>query len=217
MKGIGRNLIFWGYYMERFFFAIIATTIFASAIAWLVSGGGWENIWSFILQYSVMMSFVMLSNNAFNNALTNFPIGISFGSTRKASYIAMQLTQHILIVQNTIFCICIYAMIFPDGVTSLKENFCLFVFIVMLLMALSNVITVVTIRFGRVCSMVVCILCVMIGIFVAGLVINSFTSPYIVLYMEKLSNLIFPMIALLGDLILIWIGYRIIRVNDIKI
>lgn len=100
MKGLGRNLKFWIITLEKSTLGMLTGWVIASAF---VAMTGEYDIWQDILyavpSYLMMAIPIICLTHTSTCTNTYFPLTISLGSDRKASFIGMQIAQHLIILE----------------------------------------------------------------------------------------------------------------------
>lgn len=164
MKGIGRNLRFWGVHLHKMLLTMVATIAVMLAFFTIMEGGNFmESYGEQVPFYLIILTFMSAFMNALNGMTNQFPMTVSFGSTRKDSFIAMQLVQHVIMIE---FLLAFYAWFY--FVVFERENpFDSFfvmtaVGIVLLVLGLCNVTSAANLRFGRAIGVIVYLLCIIV-------------------------------------------------------
>lgn len=169
MKEFVKNMKYWGYTLETISLGMILVALIVVAFMTVIEGGDFFHTFFEQVPYFLMMmmgigSFV----NVINGINIYLPLTVSLGSTRKDSFIGMQLTQHLIMVQNLI----LFCLLISIGSKDLFRLISLFmptvIGICLFLIAMGNVIGAFYMRFGRIVGMIlyVVIMIVMVGFFV---------------------------------------------------
>lgn len=100
MKGLGRNLLFWGKMLEKMVLTVLGTTVLCAGLMAAMDGGDFLTEMAEMLPtYLVMMAIVVVFINSLGGMNTYFALTVSFGSNRRCSAIAMQLMQHVIVAE----------------------------------------------------------------------------------------------------------------------
>lgn len=152
MQGITRNLRYWGYIMEYTFLILLGTLVLISVMT------GWNDISNLHMITLEMISdtgflyiFVLMCMMAISGTTSYLPFTLSMGSTRKDSFIGMQIMMHFLDLQMGVIVLLANAALgrmnqFGDSISST-----LIVYGAMMLgsVAVGNIISAIMLRFGR--------------------------------------------------------------------
>ena len=113
MKDLKRNLIYWGWTLEKMVLIVLGVVLVMWGILTFLQGTSFaEEAIRELGTYLIMGGFIISFTDAINGANTFFPFTISMGSTRKASFIAMQTMQHLMMFEYVILAggICYFTM-----------------------------------------------------------------------------------------------------------
>ena len=122
MKGLGRNLIYWGANLEKITMMMIVWVLFILGLMTYMEGGNFqEEMARMMPNYLSILICMSAFMNALNGVNNFFSFTISLGSTRKASFTAMQIVQHLIMLQYILLGGVIYYFIQPEVFAVLSE------------------------------------------------------------------------------------------------
>lgn len=223
MKGIGRNLLFWGKTLEKMVLFMTLWIIGLVAFMTLMEGGSfWEVFGGQMPSYLIMLAFLSLFVSSMNGVQIYYPLTVSFGSTRKQSFVAMQLILH-LIVAEYIAMICLFSYFFNAQVWQLVSRY--FVSVAgafFIILAMGNLISTTYMRYGRALGMLlyVILLILIISVCIIGFSVAGKDAGMDWMVQGRLDALLLsPAILALGlvlDAVIIAIFYGMIRKQNLK-
>lgn len=152
MQGIKRNLRYWGYTMEYMFLVMLGTLVLISVMT------GWNDISNLhivtlelISDAGVLYIFLMMCMMAFSGTTSYLPFTLSMGSTRKDSFIGMQIIMHLLELQMVVIVLLANAVLgrLNDLGGSIIVALLMYGAIMLLSVAVGNFISAIILRFGR--------------------------------------------------------------------
>lgn len=148
MRGLKQNLIYWGRTLESgLAIVLLGSAAYALLEGTLGDGFTGDGFWLSVLAYSVCM---VLFVNTFNSVNLYFPLTISMGSTRKASYMAMQMIQHLIMLQYLILVIIVFALWERELFEGMLGMWQTVIGVVLLLLTVSNVTGICVVKFGKI-------------------------------------------------------------------
>lgn len=168
MSSMGRNLKHWLFYQAKtagltFVMIIGMVSVFAFA-----SGGNFiEKYLEILPLYLGLMATFSIIVNGFTGISVIFPVTVSFGAKRRDSVVAMALSVHVVAVIE--YGITFLALYFakPEIGILLKELWPIFIAVICFVLALGNLVALLSNRFGRVAGMIcyaIIILVAVVGI-----------------------------------------------------
>lgn len=221
MKGIGRNLHFWGIILHKTMLMMVATIAVMIAFFTFMEGGDFmEAYGNQVPFYLIMLAFISSFMNAMNGVNIQFPLTVSLGSTRKDSFIAMQIMQHLIMAE---FLIALYAWVYfvilKKEVAFGEPYFMSAVGIVLLVLGLCHLTSAAMMRFGRTIGVIVYLISIiaLIALVVGTVLSNSFES----LTLDGIIGFLFdgPWILLAGavfDGVMIFVLYAQIKKSNLQ-
>lgn len=222
MKGIGRNLLYWGGVLEKTAFMMGAWVMGIVVFITFMSGENFaEELGKQLPSYLLMVSIILTFVNAFNNIQIYFPITVSLGSGRKQSFIAMQVMQHLVVAE---YLAAIYILFYfaDTRIWNLFTGYFMGVAgTYFILLAMGNLITAATMRFGKAIGMIfyMAVLIAVIGVVTFGAVSAGGRMDMINLSGVDIKILRDPWILLAGiilDLCMILLFYAIVRKKNLQ-
>lgn len=223
MKGLKRNLRYWLGNLEVQALTMTAVMlVMVVVMAFLEGENVIEIFWSRLSAYLILVMFIFTFSHAFSCMTNYFPLTISLGSDRKSSFIAMQLSQHLVMLE--LLTICLLSMNYAwDGV--IRESIALVitvgVAVLFFLQGFGTIISMVTLKFGRnvgtavyISVLVITMLAIGItaGFLAAGVEAQDFS------WQDILENvkLWLPVAAILFDAAMVVMQYRCMRKCDLQ-
>lgn len=100
MKGYGRSIAYWGWFVEKYFLLMLGTILVIVAAMGLLNED--YNMMNMIPTYLPMMGAIVVIVCAFNGPIYFIPQAISLGGTRKETFIGMEIMIHVLTLQYLI-------------------------------------------------------------------------------------------------------------------
>lgn len=97
MKGYGRSIAFWGFFMEKFFVLVLGTVLVMVVVMGLINED--YSLIDMIPTYLPMMGGIVIIVYAFNGPTNFIPQAVSFGGTRKETFFGMEVMFHVLTLQ----------------------------------------------------------------------------------------------------------------------
>lgn len=145
MTGLKRNLIYWGYMIEKYFFLVLF--IIAITVVLLGIANGRDCFEELIICCPLIFNIMILSS-AYSNITESMAQVISMGATRRESFIAMQVFFHLMVVQGSLLTV-IVVLFIPDRYLTSKYHLLLvFLAFYMLSCGIGNAVNAVMMRFG---------------------------------------------------------------------
>lgn len=145
MAGLKNSLIYWGRSMEKFFMLMMLIALATAGGMSVMSG---EVDFGYILYYVPLIFSISILAIAFQNITAALSNIIALGATRKEGFLGMQISFHLLVLQQMIINIVILWLL-PENYA--VDRITIGTFIVALYIfacAFGNVINVVVMRSG---------------------------------------------------------------------
>ena len=223
MKGIGRNLLFWGKTLEKMVLMMVLWIIGIVSFMTLMEGGDfWTELGNQLPTYLIMLTFLTVFVISMNGMQIYFPLTVSFGSGRRQSFVAMQVMQHV-IVAELVAAVSVCSYFFNPQIWWLIGSYLMSVLGVMFVfIGMGNLIAVAYMRFGRTMGILIysasLILIIAIGISGASIReknnrIGFLTSGWI---NSLLSSPFILLFGILFDAVLITIFYLGVRKQNLQ-
>lgn len=223
MKGLKRNLRYWIGSMEVQVLIMVAVML---VMVVLMAGMNGENVlevfWSRFSTYMILLIFIFTFSNSFSSVITYFPLTISLGSDRKSSFVAMQLSQHLIMAELLVISLLSMGYAWFDGMKKAAVMVAaIAVAVLFFLQGLGAIISMVTLKFGRnvgtavyICVIVVTMLAIGIvaGFMAAGVGAQDFSWQDI---LQKIKVWL-PIAAVLFDVAMVTMMYRCIAKCDLQ-
>jgi len=225
MKGLKKNLIYWGMSFERLAMAMLAG-IAAYAVMMCFMGGnivgrgaGFEEYTQSLLGYLWIFAFIGIFMNGFTAALSYYPMSISLGSSRKSSYVAMQIMQHLIMLQYLLIGAIGYYIFDRATFGDLGKMLLTIIGVFLGLIALTNVTCIFSAKFGKTAGFVLYI--VSLILVVATVVIVALSSEgELEGYQQVIRDILLkPYVfigAFLADAVTMGIYYSVVRKQDLQ-
>lgn len=222
MKGLGRSL---HYYLEAIFLNAAKTLLMVAVISFfmiILEGDNYKEAASKIVPtYLVMFVIILNFINGINTVGIAVPMTVSLGSTRQNSFWGMMVSEHALnVVLFFVIYICCY-FLSGEILTNILAPFGLTVagcFLIMI--AMGNLIGIVTFRYGRVKGMITYVISMLL--FIGAVVFFAVSGPFGWLnYADGVVNFINgPYILILGIAADVFVGcfsYGAVKKSDLQI
>ena len=98
MKSVRKNLVFWAITYEKMVMAMLMGMVVYVFMLGTMNGFSNESLRN-ILGFASLFLSIMILSNGYAGILSYFPQSISMGTTRKTSFVAMQIMQHVIAIQ----------------------------------------------------------------------------------------------------------------------
>lgn len=223
MKNLKRNLRYW---MRNMWIQALTMIIVLLVMVVLMSYLEGENIlevfWSRFATYMVLIMFIFTFANSFSSVSIYFPLTISFGSDRKTSFAAMQISQHLMTL--VLLGIGIFSMSYA-WFAGEKEVMAVVVTIALAVMfflqGLGAGISTITLKFGRNAGMAVYIIGVVVTMLTIGIatgyaVVRGDTVEFQPEDILQWIKIWLPIVAVLFDAGMVTVLYRYMRKCDLQ-
>lgn len=225
MKGLKKNLIYWGISFERLAMAMLAgIAIYAVMMCFMGGnivgeGAGIEEYAQTLLGYLWMFALIGIFMNGFTAALSYYPMSISLGSTRKASYVGMQIMQHAITFQYLLIGAIGYYVFDREIFWELGKILLSIIGIFLGLIALTNVTCIISAKFGKIAAFVVYIVSLVLIVVTVVIVVLSGQGA-VEGYKLMIQNILLkPYVfigALVADAVTIGIYYSLVKKQDLQ-
>lgn len=170
MKDLKRNLIYWGWTLEKISFLMIVCVLVMWGILTFMEGKSFaEGAVETLGMYLVMLIFLSAFNNMVNGVKVYFPFTISMGSTRQASFIAMQIVQHLILFEYVVLAGIIYYFVMQDVFGVMTQYLLGIIGAILLLQAILNLVSMFFVKYGNkggmVAYMILIVACVVVALY----------------------------------------------------
>lgn len=220
MRGLKQNLIYWGRTLEWLYVAmLVGVACYALVMGFMEGGFSGQEFINSILGYCWVFVCISVLVNAFSAVNTYFPLTISMGSTRKASYTAMQIVQHLLIVQCFVIGAIAYYLLDREVFEGLARLFPAVIGSVLLLLTVSNITCICAVRFGKAMGVVAYIFCLLVVLLMVVVVIASSVGEEEVFLGGLTAFVKGPglfLTGILGDCVSIGVYYHVLKKKDLQ-
>lgn len=220
MKGIGRNLCFWNEILQKMMLTMVLTVIGILAVMTFLNGGDFmEEFGKSLPSFLMMIAFLTVFMNALNGMSNYFPMTVSLGSTRKQSYIAMQIIQHMIMAELIILIYLCSHFLTAEMYRGFFVSYPMtFVGLNFLMVGVGELISAVCIRFGRTKGLIVYVVIILVAAGGVGIgFANGFDFNVSGSSLKQLLSA--PWILLLGiavDLVMMLVLYLQIRKDNLQ-
>lgn len=222
MKGLGRSL---HYYLEAIFLNAAKMLLMVAVISFfmiILEGDNYKEAASKIVPaYLVMFVIILNFVNGINTVSISIPMTVSLGSTRRNSFWGLMVSEHALnAVLFFVIYICFYFLsgeiftniLVPCGLTVAG------CFLIMI--AMGNLIGIVTFKYGRVKGMITYLISMLL--FIGAVVVFALSGPFEWLnYADGIVTFIKgPYVLILGIAADVFVGcfsYKAIQKSDLQI
>jgi len=217
MKSMKRSLIFWTIIFEKLAMALfvgIAVYIVMMSMMGSFSIEEARNLMGFM----ALLFSVMIITNGYSGMVNYFPMSISMGTTRKTSFIAMQIMQHFMVVQFLVLGGIAYYVVDKAQFGRLMEVGISILGGTMILLALSNLVCSISSKFGIGVGTAWYVIALLVGIVVPILFVVLAQSDGEIIFERFRKFLTKPYLfigGILADIIAIGSYYRIIKKQDL--
>lgn len=220
MKGLNRSLIYWGWMLEKMMLTLIAGILCYLVVIAFISGGFDEKkVMEMMPQFLCMLICISAFMNVLNGVNTYFPLAVSLGSTRKASYVAMQIIQHLIMFEYLILGAVVYFLTQQEAFPVLTEYALTIIGAVFLLLALANLAGLVSARFGRTAGVItyLCIFVAILAVILVGVISGKLDD---LMFLDTLGDFASkPYLLILGillDGVVIGSYYTVMKKQDLQ-
>ena len=220
MQGLKSNIRYWGYTLEYMLLVVLGTLLLICVMT------GFDNLSNLHIMYLEMISdmgvlyiLLMMCMLAFSGAVSYLPFTLSMGSTRKNSFLGMQIVMHFMEVQLAGIVIIAKAILGKlDEFGKVSYMVILLVTVMFLAIAIGNFISAAVLRFSRTVGFIV-----YFGILALVAIGFAFFVGYgagLESIRPFLSNFLrgpVVLIALALDALSIAVYYRVVRKLEVRV
>lgn len=211
MKGLGRNFIYWGSTMEKLFlYMLAAVCAFTLFFSFINNKNILDTFLNYMPGYLVMINTIIVFVNALNNITIYLPLSVTLGSTRKMSFTAMQIVQHLIQLQAFILTMIISYCSNRQSFEKISLYTIIGAFL--LLIGMGNIISIVNLTKGRTLAIATYMIFIFLTVGGYSFVTALFYSDNVVLHLPGILYGPIPLICgILFDFVTIFISYRIFK------
>ena len=220
MQGLKSNIRYWGYTLEYMLLVVLGTLLLICVMT------GFDNLSNLHMLYLEMISdmgvlyiLLMMCMLAFSGAVSYLPFTLSMGSTRKNSFLGMQIVMHFMEVQLVAIVMIAKAILGKlDEFGKVSYMVILLVTVLFLAIAIGNFISVAVLRFSRTVGFVVYF--GILALVVIGLAFLVGYGAGLESIRPFLSNFLrgpVVLIALALDALSIAVYYRVVRKLEVRV
>lgn len=213
---IKRNLLYWGRVFENLTGSMFLGILVYMLVMSVLDGGmDFENPGGKIIAFIVMFLCICAFVTAFQALNVNFPLTISMGSTRKASFIGMEIMLHGVMAQWCL--LAAFACLFLEKeVREILAHAAVgMIAFVVILMMLANLMCVFAACFGKTVGVIAYVICICLAI---GVIIGTMTVTAVYGVQENQADALLtwlqqPLLLLTGivaDAIVMFVYYKVI-------
>ena len=155
MKGLGRNLKYWFTYFVKTFCLVAAMMIGITIVTTTMDGEfSIAKILNHSAGYVAFTAVLLVMVYAFTNVTVNYPLSVSFGSTRLPSLLGMEIAQHIITFIGLVIGIAFYSVNNFEVVKEYLGLWPLILAAVFVMHALGALISILSAKFGKTLGMI---------------------------------------------------------------
>lgn len=214
MKSMKKNLVFWAITYEKMAMAMLLGILVYYFMMSMMNSFSIEELRG-IIGFMVVFLSIMILSNGYAGILSYFPQSISMGTTRKSSFIAMQVMQHVIAIQFLLLGGISYYMVDRAEFDKLMEVGVSIGGGVLTLIALSNLVCSTFGKFSKNVGTVLYVLGIVAGVVVTiVLILSDWTAEGNVRAFLAKPYLLLG--GILADIIAIGIYYRVIKKQDLQ-
>lgn len=219
MQGLKSNIRYWGYTLEYMLLVVLGMLLLICVMT------GFDNLSNLHILYLEGLSdmgflyiFLIVCIIAFSGAVSYFPFTLSMGSTRKNSFIGMQIALHLLEVQMVAVVLIAKAVLGTlDELGKVSYMLIAYVSALFIAIALGNFISATILRFGRTAGLIMYFLILVLVIGSVGVVVGMQLIVNIGGTAAKLLDGPIVMIGLVLDAVSIGIYYKVVRKLEVRV
>lgn len=224
MSGLSRNFKYWAWTLEKILLNLVLSMLGYSLImSFLSKEDFFKASMGYILFCLCMVTF-MLPIVYGISSIAYFYQSVAMGSSRKNSFIAMQVMQHLILAEILV----VFSLLYPfaesaiveiemvgDADSLKKMVLSAMIAVALLMQVLSNLTSTICLRYGNGISIVV----YLVTFFAVGLVIMTvlLTSNDITWLYELLAKSYLYIGAIVADLLTIWLYYIFAKKADLRL
>lgn len=220
MKELKRSLIYWGWMLEKMMLTLIAGILCYLVVMAFISGGfDVKEVMEMMPQFLCMVICTSAFMNVLNGVNVYFPLAVSLGSTRKASYAAMQIMQHLIMLEYLLLGAAVYFVTQREAFFVLTEYALTIIGAVFILLALANLAGMVSAKFGRIAGVITyfCIFVAILAVIIVGVISSKLDD---MMFLDTLGDFASkPYLLILGillDGVVIGNYYTVMKKQDLQ-
>lgn len=166
MKGVGRNIRFFGLINGKMILSMYCFVVFFSAVMSLMDGEGFgENYLSTLGVYSVMIGPIVLFIQAAVGYLHYLSIAVSMSSTRKSALMGMLIAYYLMLVLVLVSSLILWRLL-PVGNTLWELRYG-YIGLLLLVSVTANIMGTVMLKAGAKIGFIVYIICYIVILAIA--------------------------------------------------
>lgn len=220
MQGLKSNIRYWGYTVEYMLLVVLGTLFLICVLNGFDNLSGLPNMYlEMISDMGYLYLILVMCMVSFSGALSYFPFTISMGSTRKNSFLGMQIALHLLEAQLVALVLMAKAVLGNiDEFGKTSYMIITLISIMFVSVAMGNFLSAAIMKFNRTVGFVLYF--IMIGLFVGGLAVVVGLELDMKDIMPVLTNLIrgpVVFIAAALDAISIAVYYMVVRKIEVRV
>ena len=211
MKGIGRSIHYWLINLEKVFLAMVGTVAVMSI---LMGAGDRMDFIEMLNLYLPMMGGIFAIAIMLSASTYYIPQSLSLGATRKETYIAMEITTHLLMVQTLLLAI-IFNMILPQAIWS-ADYIVISAVCYLTFAGIGNAMCAGGLKLGNRAAMVIYMIMVVLVAGIAGAMgaMTGFEENSLTHIMMAIIN--FWFVALIFDILMAAVCYVVLRKHEVR-
>lgn len=220
MQGLKSNIRYWGYTLEYMLLVVLGTLLLICVMT------GFDNLSNLHIMYLEMISdmgvlyiLLMMCMLAFSGAVSYLPFTLSMGSTRKNSFLGMQIVMHFMEVQLVAIVMIAKAILGKlNEFGKVSYMVILLVTVLFFAVAIGNFISAAVLRFSRTVGFIVYF--GILALVVIGLAFFVGYGAGLESIRPFLSNFLrgpVVLIALALDALSIAVYYRVVRKLEVRV
>lgn len=219
MKSLKKDLMFWAIIYEKMMVAMSMGIMVYFAMMAMTNSDFTLGDWSSMIGFLGVFLCVMVLSNGYTGVLSYFPQSISMGTTRKSSFVSMQIMQHVMAFQILVIGAILYYLIDRAKFEVLMEVGVSVLGGILLLIALSNFICSTFGKFSRTVGTTLYMIAVLVAVVIMVLILfPTLTDRESILgnFRDVLAKPYLFLGGILADAVAIGVYYRIIRKQDLQ-
>lgn len=217
MKDLKRNLIYWGKTFEQLTLAVMAGVLVYALMELLMNGTA--SLKTELLGYVWLFTCVVIFVFGNTAVYSYFPLTVSLGSSRKTSFLVMQVMHHLCAIQYLLFGGVCYFFLDREMLTVLAVCLPTIFGVLLLLLAITNLTCMISLKFGKAIGIIAYVVLVLliIGTFVVIMVSGDTENgamPEEVIDVIHKPHLLW--IGIMADIVSIGCYYPVMKKVDLK-
>ena len=219
-KGFGRNLLYWGLTMQKTLLQMVAMMTLIAAFMTLMDGE--DYLKGFLNQmsvYLIMIAIMTVFMNAINGLNIYLPVTVSLGSTRRKSFIALQLMEHVQMAEYVLAICILWFLNRPQILTALAQYKLALLSAPFWILGIGGIVGIAITRLGRTWGLVLYISFIVLAS-VTGIIYSPAESSFFLQQSDNILNFLrgpwmLPM-GILIDASMRYGHYRLICKKDLQ-